>query len=308
MPAEPTGVEDAELREALVRQIRRLFIHNGRDVDDGEVHLHLRHLAPLRVTLTGSDKTCRFCCWSFARDDADSVLTLLDAADALEAGPLLIDRTSENLRVWRFVPPDTRYRKARRYAQFLFSEANVEPEVWPLKDGQGEMFLPLGPPQNGPVPRLMRVSQGTDSIVARELMPVNNEMALEMLETVVPTVPALERPKPLPPITPPLPPLAVPLTRREMAPKKWHEINHYKAAVERLMSPKGDLAHAWEELPCWLCEKPGMRCPCPMHQREHQLGTVHFKKDEDGVWLCLNCFREHVLKGVTTKTDTRPSE
>ena len=71
---------------------------------------------------------------------------------------------------------------------------------------------------------------------------------------------------------------------------------------------KGDLAHAWEELPCWLCEKPGMRCPCPMHQREHQLGTVHFKKDEDGVWLCLNCFREHVLKGVTTKTDPRPSE
>ncbi len=110
-------IDDNVIRENIVIQYRRLFIHDGRDIEDSDIHLHLKHLKELNFGLVDRDSTCRLCCWSFQKTEAEDVVKLVDKANELSVGPLYIDRSADNLRVWRFVTPDSSYTEIRDSAQ-----------------------------------------------------------------------------------------------------------------------------------------------------------------------------------------------
>lgn len=297
-------VEDAALRQRIVVQLRRLFLHDSKGIDDSELHLHLKQLTKVNFGLVGKDNTCRLCCWSFERTDVESVIKLMDKANELEVGPLYLDRSSENFRVWRFVPSNSNRSKIRESADNLARMADVRPvELWPLGVGNGgQMQLPFMKSETDNSNCFMTV---VDLGHSRSPVCINEKKVSDLFESITPTKFELSFGIEEEEIT---------FEVMEPEPKNKESIYtetpassyEYDKSIEYFMSEKGNTIRKYDDLVCNVCKTfGGSKCPCPLHQTTHSHGLVHFKHNNEQMdnppkWLCIECFRKHYNRGQET--------
>lgn len=303
-----SGLQDSELRQELLEELRRLFIHNYhvmgmRPLTDFELHQHLLHVKSIEVTLTGANATQRVIVLQFypvrhSGGDVNiekKILKLYDTAAAVGAGDLFVDyidgQKQSHYRVFRFCKPDTRYVDARSFGEALLQKAGITSAIFkperdmPNTDG---LELPFTKSKGVKVRKASTFLMVEGSGDMRKLKPLTVEQALPMLQNV-----AAE----------PLPDLSIFDIEIEEEAEEEEEIEltvsqplentrstyqtiagqaEYDRLAEYYLQDSDKYWKGYTGLTCNRCEhRNGSRVPCPTCRVQHEHGMVH-RRGEKG--------------------------
>ncbi len=302
------GLQDSELRQELLEELRRLFIHNyhvmgRRPLTDFELHQHLLHVKAIEVTLTGPNATQRVIALQFyphrhSGGDVNiekKILKLYDTAAAVGAGDLFVDyidgQKQSHYRVFRFCKPDTRYVDARLFGEALLRKAGITSAIFkperdmPNTDGLELPFTSSKSSERKKSSTFLMVEGSGD---ARRLKPITVEQALPMLKNIAA--------EPLPDISvfdieieeeeakPPEDDLET-LEKKVRAKSTYQTIAgqaEYDSIAKYYLQDSDKYWEGYAGLTCHRCEhRNGSRVPCPACREQHAHGMVH-RRDEKG--------------------------